>query len=185
MWVVMQQSCEMNNRITVYISLLIITIATSSCAKKIYLTSSADYLSGTYETNNSPFGLTSTKIVFENNDTCTFVHSRHMLEPFPLKGRYLIFDKHLYIRLLEPEEIPNEYDSTLTNLEYFKQFQLKEEGNIEYHLKYLIEDYKLYGYNVGNNQLVREVTTHSDEKGHHKVPYYLEKKSLPNLKYVN
>ena len=170
----------MNIRIVVYISLF---IAISGCSKKNYPpnTTSIEYLIGTYESNFSPSGISLTKIVFENNDTCTFVELIHMFEPFPLKGKYLISDNHLYIKLLEPIEIPNEYDSTLTNLEYFKKFKLKEEGNIEYHLKYLIEDYKLYGYNIEFDQLVREANSYDEEKGWHMAPYFLWKKSMPSL----
>ncbi len=175
----------MNNRIAVYISLYALVIVTSGCSKKNYPPSTVTYLSGTYETNISPFGLSSTKIVFENKDTCTFVHSKHMLESFPLEGNYQISNGHLYIRLIEPKEIPNEFDSTWTNLEYFKKFDLKEERNVKYHLKFLIEDEKLYGYNVESDELVREALTYTEEKGRHTVPYYLEKKSSTNLKYAN
>jgi hypothetical protein len=181
----MLHKCEMSNRIAVYISLFVLAIVISGCSQKNYPPSTVIYLSGTYETNISPFGLTSTKIVFENKDTCTFTHSKHMLEPFPFKGTYLVSNSYLYIRLIEPEEIPNEFDPTWTNLEYFKKFQLKEENNVEYHLKFLIEDEKLYGYNVESNELVKEALTYTEEKGKHMVPYYLEKKSSENLKYVN
>lgn len=172
----------MNNKIAVFISLIALVIVTSGCSNKNYPPATLEYLVGTYESNFSPSGITSTKIVFENKDTCTFVHSRHMLPDFPLKGKYFISKNHLYVKLIEPEEIPNEYDSTFTNLEYFKKFELKEEHNVKYHLKFLIEGGKLYGYNVENDQLVREAKTYSEEKGWHMAPYFLWKKKMPSLK---
>ena len=178
----MLHTFEMNNKIAVFISLFALVIVTSGCSNKIYPPATFDYLVGTYESNFSPSGITSIKIVFENKDTCTFVHSRHMLPGFPLKGKYFISKNHLYVKLIEPEEIPNEYDSTFTNLEYFKKFELKEEHNVKYHLKFLIDGGKLYGYNVENDQLVREANTYNEEKGWHMAPYFLWKKSMPSLK---
>lgn len=179
----------MNNRIAVYISLFVLVTATSSCSKNIHPTSSVEYLSGTYETNISPFGLSSTKIDFKKNGMCYYEESRHMQEIFRLKGEYLISNNNLYIRLLVPEDTTREVTennlSVWTIIDEYNTHELKEENNIRYHLKYLIENDKLYVYRVDNGKLVREATTYSDERGRHKVPYYLEKKSSPNLKYVN
>ena len=150
-----------------------------SCTSKSHLSTQKRVLTGKYQTNFSPFGISSTEIVFKKNGTCLFETSRHMQMSFKLPGKYIITSDTLYIKFDKPKEIEQNNsisaDSIWTITDEYNRYELKTDNHIAYHAKYLLENGKLYIYRYDLGKFIKEAETYSDERGRHTVPYYLEK----------
>lgn len=147
----------------------------------IYSCSSNKFTTGKYHNNISPFGLTSTEIIFKSDGSCYYLTSRHMQEEIGLNGKYFIISDKLYIYLIEPTESEIKNHSAENSFlvwsikDEYNLYQLKGERGITYHFKYKIIDDKLYVYRSDNGKLVKKAKHYNEEKGKHYTPYYLRK----------
>lgn len=90
------------------------------------------------------------------------------LQRSELTGTYTIEKNNVYLKFnREKGQIESESDS-LTIVEIlsgnYHNYDLKNESNIDYHLKYKIKGNKLFSYRIDNGKLVKKSKYYSNKK---------------------
>ena len=119
--------------------------------------SSTKTLNGKYRSNKAELVFFITEINFKNETDFKYKFSGD-LQRTELTGTYKIVDKNVYLKFnTEKGQIESENNS-LTVVEIltgnYHNFDLKNESNIDYHLKYKIIGKKLFSYRIDNGKLV-------------------------------
>ncbi|EHO11700.1 hypothetical protein [Myroides odoratimimus] len=129
--------------------------------------SSTKALNGKYRSHKVELGFFITELNFKNENDFMYKFSGD-LEHTELIGTYKIVDKNVYLKFnKEKGQIESENDS-LTTVEIltgnYHNYDLKNESNIDYHLKYKIRGNKLFSYRIDNGKLVTKSKYYTNTK---------------------
>lgn len=129
--------------------------------------SSTKNLNGKYRSNKAELGFFITEINFKNQNDFEYKFSGD-LQHTELNGTYKIINDNVFLKFnTEKGQIESENDS-LTVVEIltgnYHNYDLKNESNIEYHLKYKINGKKLFSYRIDNGKLVRKSKYYTNTK---------------------
>ncbi len=124
-------------------------------------------VSGIYKSNFVDLGFFITTIKFNNNGTFEYNFSGDLTNQ-NLTGTFKTNKKTLYLKFLkEKGEIESKNDS-LSIVEMlsgnYHNYDLKNENEIKYHLKYLIQNNKLFIYRIDNGKIVKYSKIYSEKK---------------------
>jgi hypothetical protein len=135
----------------------------------IFLTScsSTKKLNGKYRSNKAELGFFVTEINFENDNVFKYKFSGD-LQHTELTGTYIVKNKNAYLKFNKPKgQIETQSDS-LTVVEIlngnYHNYDLKNESNFDYHLKYRVKGNKLFSYRIDNGKLVTKSKSYSNTK---------------------
>lgn len=115
---------------------------------------SAQQLRGIYKSNFADLGFFITTINFTSDSTFDYEFSGDLIQK-NFRGHYSIRQPNVYLRFSEVDGPTFKVDSVEYVNSNYHNYELKEEKGLKYHLKYRIEEEKLYIYRVDNEELVR------------------------------
>ncbi|WP_353100841.1 hypothetical protein [Myroides odoratus] len=129
--------------------------------------SSTKTLNGKYRSNKAELGFFITELNFKNESDFEYKFSGD-LQRTELIGTYKIVDNNVYLKFnKEKGQIESENDS-LVIVEILTgnchNYDLKNESNIDYHLKYKIRGNKLFSYRIDNGKLVTKSKYYTNTK---------------------
>ena len=129
--------------------------------------SSTKNLNGKYRSNKAELGFFVTEINFENDKDFKYKFSGD-LQHTELSRTYKVVNKNAYLKFnKEKGQIETENDSiTIVEIlsENYHNYDLKNESNIDYHLKYKIKGNRLFLYRIDNGKLVTKSKSYSNTK---------------------
>ena len=124
-------------------------------------------MSGKYSSNKAELGFFITELNFLNDTDFKYEFSGDLAHT-ELTGTYKINDENVYLKFTkEKNQIESENDSiTIGEIlsGNYHNYDLKNENNIEYHLKYKIIGNKLFSYRIDNGKLVKNSKIYTNTK---------------------
>ncbi|MDM1551361.1 hypothetical protein [Empedobacter falsenii] len=124
----------------------------------LFSCSSSKNLNGKYRSNKAELGFFITELEFLDNKNFIYKFSGD-LQYTKLTGTYKLKDNSVFLKFNKDKGESESESDSLTFEEIlsgnYNTHDLKNENNIEYHLKYKIKGNKLFPYRIDNGKLVR------------------------------
>ena len=156
----LKKLCKINKSKLKILKFIIIVLFLNSC------TTNKNVL-GIYKSNFADVGFFYTTINFKNNGTFEYNFSGDLVNQ-DLTGTFKINKNKVYLKFLkEKGEIESKNDSlSITDRlsGNYLNYNLKNENGIKYHIKYLLQNQKLFIYRTDNGNLVKYAKKYSERK---------------------